>query len=177
MLPSNIAQSTPKHLATSSVLIFTDLWPEEGKWKVSHSAPGVRKLQWGQTSSMKFLFFEDSIILLGALGRMTATLILSCWRKENSLSWSLNSFPELEEIISTHTELKQDTYVCHQKSFIKVHVCLWQQNTLNIFQSQQDSGNNIHKVVIDTGMILEELDEGRQDGEWTSWTFKAIAWI
>lgn len=85
MLPSNIAQSTPKqtgqaiaHSATSSVLIFTDLWPEEGKWKVSHSAPGVRKLQRGQTSSVKFLFFEDSIILLGALGRMTATLILSC---------------------------------------------------------------------------------------------------
>lgn len=78
---SNTAQSTPKqigqviaHSATSLVLTFTDLWPEEGKWKVSHSAPGMGILPRGHISCMEFLYFKDRIIPMGALGRITRVI-------------------------------------------------------------------------------------------------------
>lgn len=72
--------------------------------------------------------------------------------KENSLSWSLNSVPELEEIILKHSGIKENTYVCHQNPFIRVNIFLWQQSSLNIFQTQQECGDNISEVVTGTGM-------------------------
>jgi len=69
------------HSATSLVLTLTDLWPEEGIIETEPFCPGAGKLQGGPTAFIKFLFFEDSIILRGALGRMTATLIFSNYKE------------------------------------------------------------------------------------------------
>lgn len=110
---------------------------------------------------MEFPYFKDSITPMRVLGRMTRVITeyqpfsySVITRKENSLSISimcLNPFPDLEGIILTHREMEQDTGVCHQKSFTRVNICLWQRNGFKICMPQEESGNTTHKVVIGTG--------------------------
>lgn len=73
---------------------------------------------------------------------------------------SLNPFLDLEGIILTHGEMEQDMDVCHQKSFTTVNICFWQQNSLNICQSQEESGNTTQKVVIGDGRSWKRSMKG-----------------
>lgn len=64
---------------------------------------------------------------------LAAALTLSKCREGEFSIMVFNSVPELEEIILKHAGIKEITCVCHQKPFIRVNICLWQQNSWDIF--------------------------------------------
>lgn len=116
------------HSATPVVLSFTDLQPR-GK---------ILPQRWGKCKEDKFPSWNSSSLkTVSTSGSSGQNDSCSDTSKDREGEWSLNSVPELEEILLKHTGIKENTYVCHKKPFIRVNICLWQQNGLNIFQTQQ----------------------------------------